>query len=67
MRRTARWISIIERRAVIPVSWFKNIGDQPLLRITFRIPHPRAPSGSKASVGQRLLGLGVRELVVREK
>jgi FkbM family methyltransferase len=69
-RPMARWVirngEAQQKKAVIPVSLWREITGKPILRIAFQTKNPRSPAQSKSSADKRLLGLGVFKLAVRE-
>lgn len=69
-RPMARWVirngEPQQKKAVIPVSLWREITGKPILRIAFQTKNPRSPAESKSSADKRLLGLGVFKLAVRE-
>ena len=50
----------------VPASYLQGFFIKPLLRVTFEIKNPVSPAELGLSADKRTLGLGVRELTVRE-
>jgi FkbM family methyltransferase len=69
-RPMSRWVFRTgderRERMTIPASALPGAGEDPVLRLTFRVLDPRSPAELKLSTDERRLGLGVSEVLVRE-
>jgi hypothetical protein len=65
-----RWVfrdgSLQQKKARIPASVLQDYFIKPLIRVTFQIKNLFSPAELGLSGDKRPLGLGVREIMVRE-